>query len=194
MTLTYSIELFSYWHAGSGLQGGSDAHTTVIKDRDGLPFLPGKTLKGLLRDAAQSLQELGDDKVTAPFVSEVFGGKNTHYAAQKKVHSSFFTDAYLGDQVRQQLRGQTPDPMRLRAMLFDRLASTAIDERGQAQQGTLRQMEVVVPLTLYAMIHDFPDSATHRLAITRCMQWVKHLGVNRTRGLGRCQLMLLPDS
>ena len=55
MDITYTIELFSYWHCGSGLSAGADVDSLVIKDAKGMPFVPGKTIKGLIREAAETL-------------------------------------------------------------------------------------------------------------------------------------------
>ncbi len=46
--LTIKIEFFSPWHCGSGPSAGADADSLVIKDINGLPFIPGKTIKGLI--------------------------------------------------------------------------------------------------------------------------------------------------
>ena len=48
-TLTYQIQFHSYWHCGSGLAAGAGVDALVVKDANGLPFVPGKTIKGLLR-------------------------------------------------------------------------------------------------------------------------------------------------
>lgn len=45
------LEFLSYWQPGSGLGIESAADSAVVRDGAGLPFLPGRTLKGLLRDA-----------------------------------------------------------------------------------------------------------------------------------------------
>ena len=51
-TIKYNIALFSYWAIGSGTGQGKGLDNILLKDDDNLPFIPGKTLKGLLRDAA----------------------------------------------------------------------------------------------------------------------------------------------
>ena len=71
MRIDYSIEFFSYWHCGSGLAAGADVDELAIKDGDGLPYVPGRTVKGLLRDAAESLARAG--AVDGAFIPEVFG-------------------------------------------------------------------------------------------------------------------------
>jgi CRISPR-associated protein Csx10 len=47
------IEFLSDWHVGSGLGRPGDVDRLVLRDEDGLPLLPAKTLTGILRDAAE---------------------------------------------------------------------------------------------------------------------------------------------
>ncbi|MDE6805090.1 MAG: hypothetical protein K2J29_10705, partial [Muribaculaceae bacterium] len=55
MDIRYRIEFFSDWHCGSGLSAGADVDALVIKDDCGLPFVPGKTVKGLVREAMEDI-------------------------------------------------------------------------------------------------------------------------------------------
>lgn len=57
-TVIYCIRMYSEWHCSSGLSTGAGDDLLVIRDERGLPFIPGKTLKGLLRDAAEKLSVL----------------------------------------------------------------------------------------------------------------------------------------
>ena len=60
MDITYNIDFFSEWHCGSGLSGGATTDALLIKDKHNLPFIPGKTIKGLLREAVEDILSLGD--------------------------------------------------------------------------------------------------------------------------------------
>src|SRR5699024_10170830 len=94
-TLIYQIEFFNYWHSGSGLAGSTYADSIVNKTERNLPFIPGKTLKGLLRDAAEKINELNPSLVSDKFISQVFGkksdeeGNNANY---KDEGQAFFTN------------------------------------------------------------------------------------------------------
>ncbi|MEZ5038500.1 MAG: RAMP superfamily CRISPR-associated protein [Saprospiraceae bacterium] len=206
-TLTYSIEFLTFWHTGSGLYGGVDANAAVIRDKEGFPFIPGKTIKGLLREAGMFLSTLPAD-FPPDFVNRIFGeatdktgNKNTY-----GVNSCFFTNAELTAYVKEQLSPQTienghtkaqvPNDENLKkkqSMLFEKIASTAIDENGQALDHSLRQMEVTIPLMLYGSITDFPDNEDDLAALKKCLAWMKRLGMNRSRGLGRCVFNIQTD-
>ncbi|MGL5562575.1 MAG: RAMP superfamily CRISPR-associated protein, partial [Tannerellaceae bacterium] len=53
--IKYKIEFFTDWHCSSGLAAGSDVDLLVIKDRNNLPYVPGKTIKGLVKEAIEEL-------------------------------------------------------------------------------------------------------------------------------------------
>jgi CRISPR/Cas system CSM-associated protein Csm3 (group 7 of RAMP superfamily) len=197
-TITYQIEFFHYWHAGSGLSGGTDANLTVIKNQAGLPFIPGRTLKGLLREAAFFLNQLQPDLVDKIFLETIFGVGEDHIAPPQAEVSSqiipaestfkagicYFSNAELSQFLSEKI------PAAHRSQLYKVLASTAIDENGQAKNRSLRQMEVCIPLRLYATIEQFPDDAASLAKLEYCLQWVKKMGSKRNRGLGRCQFSI----
>jgi CRISPR/Cas system CMR subunit Cmr4 (Cas7 group RAMP superfamily) len=66
-TLKYKIEFLSDWHCGSGLSSGSDLDSLCIKDELNLPFVPGKTLKGLLHEAAEVIS------IDSSLIKAIFG-------------------------------------------------------------------------------------------------------------------------
>ncbi|MEM0992520.1 MAG: RAMP superfamily CRISPR-associated protein [Bacteroidota bacterium] len=182
--LNYKIEFFSYWHTSSGLAAGTASNLTVLKDEDNCPIIKGRTLKGMLRDAADNLIQLSNGEVVSEdFINEVFGvgeeeaSSKSDYAAAS---SCFFTDALLSEAVVQHAKKN-----RLQRHFYTTLHSTAIAENGIAKQHSLRSLEVCVPLTLYAQIREFP--AAYEAEMECCFQWVKRMGLNRHRGLGRCQ-------
>ena len=182
--INYSIEFLGYWHAGSGLSGGVDANTSVIKDELGLPFIPGRTIKGLLREAAEVLNQLPAGH-PQDFLKLVFG-EEEGASAQGNGGICFFSNAELSAYLKKKLGGEQREKMKLRANLYQSLASTAIDEKGQAIDQSLRQMEVTIPLTLYGTIGAFPKGKKYQEALENCFSWTRRLGMNRNRGLGRC--------
>ena len=45
-----TLKFYSAWAIGSG-KGGESKDSIILRDDNDLPFIPGRTLKGLLRDA-----------------------------------------------------------------------------------------------------------------------------------------------
>ncbi len=187
MDIIYKIEFFSDWHCGSGLSSGADVDLIVVKDKFELPFIPGKTIKGLLKDAALSLQDF--NAVDDSFIEKVFG-KEAKQSKKDQEHEhskecvTFFSNAELTDAVKKQLKDKTD-------LIYRSIASTAIEENGQAKEHSLRKMEVVVPLTLFGKIANVPDE--HKESLKKCMQFTKRMGTGRTRGLGRCQISIAEE-
>ena len=50
-TRVLKLSLSSYWRVGSGKGAEAMADALVLRDEAGLPVIPGRTIKGLLRDA-----------------------------------------------------------------------------------------------------------------------------------------------
>lgn len=162
--MKYRIRFYTYWHCGSGLSGGSSADALVVRDEEGLPYVPGRTIKGHLREAAEILGNQA-------FVSECFG------ESDDKPGCCHFTDAFLPYEVE---KGK-------RHYLYDRLSMTAIDpESGTAKDDTLRSIEAVVPLELEGEVIGVPQKYLDEMK--RTMGMVKRIGLRRHRGLGRCDI------
>ena len=173
----YKIQFFDYWHTGSGLAGGTYADSIVNKDETDLPIIPGRTIKGLLKDAANSLQRLNNELITNNFIETVFGKEGIEA-------NSFFTNATLSKELSENIKGKS-----FQKNLYHVISSTAIDANGQAQEHSLRQLEVTIPLVLYGVVENISEA--HIKELEQCFNWVKELGINRNRGLGRCQISLV---
>ncbi len=163
----YNITFLDYWHLSSGLSAGAKLDSTVIKDADGLPYVPGKTLKGLVREMAELLPD------NEAFVSTCFGEEVVQMGA------CYFTNATLDDALKEQIRGN-----KLQEKLYDELASTQIDKEGMAVDNSLREIEVTIPLTLQGKIDDVPSAYEEKMK--QALKMIKRMGLNRNRGLGRC--------
>ncbi|MDD4149936.1 MAG: RAMP superfamily CRISPR-associated protein [Bacteroidales bacterium] len=176
--IKYEIEFFTDWHTGSGLAAGADLDSTVVKDKNGLPFVPGKTIKGLLREAVETLCSANDN------VNNAFG----HFDDKTKhiKGTMFFTNAVLSEVERDIILKEN-----LKAHLYSAISSTAIDDDGIAKDHSLRKIEVTVPCKLYGEILDVPDNIFDDLV--NGLRFVKRLGVNRNRGLGRCKFSINND-
>jgi CRISPR/Cas system CSM-associated protein Csm3 (group 7 of RAMP superfamily) len=210
LELQLNIDLHSFWHIGSGRGRDAVIDAEVARNAQGLPYIPGKTLKGLLRKAMTLLFEAKGQPVDT--VHELFG---------TPVRASLTTDSNdLGDENASELErgrfntkpgalwigsaelpktwqdwvksnpsGATP----VVNTLFRTVASTAIDERGLAREHTLRVSEVVVPMSLVATIAGpatLANGASWVELLREALPLVRALGVRRRRGYGRVSLSL----
>jgi len=168
VTLKYTIDFLDYWHLSSGLSAGAKLDSLVVKDPDGVAFVPGKTLKGLAREMA----ELFDNEA---FVKTCFGTEGV------TMGRCYFSNATVSKKVHEQIITN-----QLQENLYDEIASTKIDATGMAVDNSLREIEVVVPLTLSGEINDVPSE--YKEALSKSLQMIKRVGLNRNRGLGRCSI------
>ena len=180
-TIKYEIEFFSNWHCGSGLAAGADVDALVIKDKQGMPYIPGRTMKGLLRDAASNLHDNDIDK--GKVIDAIFG-----VSGDKEGHrtgSAFFSNAVLRPVEYEYILANG-----LTEYLFQSFASTSIDENGIARNATLRKIETVVPCKLVGEIINVPEDEDAKRMLEDSMHYIKRLGTGRNRGYGRCDITI----
>lgn len=177
-----TIHFFTVWHAGSGLSAGAEADSVVIKDVDGFPYIPGKTLKGLFVDAFRDFLSIGIEGVTREVQRKLFGDFDENSGVTSS-GSLFFSNASLPLTEKESIGADHSE------FLYRTMASTAIDSQtGVAKNTSLRTMEVCVPLTLEAYIQGAEESEEKLLA--QLASYIRSIGANRNRGLGRCSIKL----
>ncbi len=181
-TIEYTVEFFSDWHCGSGLAAGADVDMLVIKDKNKLPFIPGKTLKGLIREAVENLIALKEEEdLYQPMINTLFGeeasNENVRAEALRK-ETIFFSNATLSWELQNTILKNE-----LSEYLYRSLSSTAL-KNGLAEKHSLRKIQVTIPCQLHAKIHNVPEQLIP--IITESFGLIKRMGQNRNRGLGRC--------
>ena len=181
MNIKYKIEFHTDWHCGSGLAAGADVDALVVKDNKGMPFIPGKTIKGLVREAVEEIRGLQGKGADEAFV-KAFGFFDNKEEMCKG--SLFFTNATLEENEYHAIVSN--DAARF---MYRDIASTAINDKGIAKEHSLRKMEVVVPCTLVGKIHDVPKEMAAE--IEQAVKYIKRMGQNRNRGLGRCTVSIV---
>ena len=198
-TCLLTLDIQSYWHIGNGKEAGAYADALVLRNAHGLPYLPGKSLKGLLREAftvALNHQWFAD--APKELVSLLFGDENrTGLEAQGLIQ---LTSATLTGEEEAFFQREPA----ARAHLFEVIASTAIDpDTGIAKGGSLRTLEVAVPMRLHASIN-LNTGHPHYLAqanhlekhfpvwLGQAVTLITELGAKRHRGLGRVVVTVEP--
>lgn len=182
MDVFIKIEFLSFWHTGSGLSGGVIADAMVHKTKEGFPLIPGKTIKGLLKDSAMVLKETNTGLVSDDFIETIFGSTDHHESTV-----THFSNSYLSKGLREEIL----ENKNLLPYLFQNIASTAIDEQGQAVDFSLREIEATVPLVLVSKITGFPEAPSFMEQLEYCCKYIKRIGTKRHRGFGRCNWSIL---
>lgn len=205
MDITYTLKFYSEWHCGSGLAAGADLDALVVKDKNNLPYVPGKTIKGLVREAVENVLFFSKEKNDAnlKLFMETFGnsneadwnmlddiseeGKMTEEDDKTKENRvktgmAFFTNAELDAKLQYVIHKE-----KLESHLYRTISSTAIKD-GVAKEHSLRRMETVVPCELTGKVINVPDE--FKEWVLDGMKYIKRLGKNRNRGLGRCEFII----
>jgi CRISPR/Cas system CSM-associated protein Csm3 (group 7 of RAMP superfamily) len=188
MDIKYTLTFYDEWHCGSGLASGADMDALVVKDKDGLPFVPGKTIKGLVREAVENIIKLrGEtDKYRETFV-RVFGNAEDmdwnmlvdKESVKMRKGEAFFTNAELNPVLVRRILDKN-----LKEYMYGGVSNTAIGEDGIAIDHSLRRTEIVVPCELYGEILNVRGGMVN--IVVDGLKMIKRLGQNRNRGLGRC--------
>lgn len=186
------FEISSYWHVGTGggIHGGLDA--SQLRDHDGLPYLPGRSVKGLVREALRQGEALGHLKAGTCIA---YCGEAGFDTSQRNIPVTqpgklLFSDARLHDGERAKLSSASPE---VKARLFRTLQSTAIEQStGVAKDATLRTIEVSVPMTLYADLGSLStDDKKWTEDLIAVLPLIRGVGAHRTRGLGRVSVRVV---
>lgn len=181
--LTIKLEIFDYWNISSGLSSGMDVSSLVVK-KEGLPLLPGRTFKGLLKDAAMTLSKLPGPVLEPDALYSIFGIENKPWQSTKS--NFFFSDLTLSSVETDEIKKYQLEPW-----LYNSMAFTAMEPSGKVKDRSLRKTEFTIPLTLHGSI-EFPEDLEtsendkYTKIIQDSLRYIKRLGTSRTRGFGRC--------
>lgn len=217
ISFSLNFAMNSDWHVGTGTGRPGNIDSLVQRDSDDLPFLPAKTVTGILRDAAEQLAYGLDRDDSGNFSGEwtrlveiLFGNQPTlpgapldkqPHAALLKIGSARYSKA-LRDCIRRNMdtAANNIEAQRLQAQL--RNASTIIkpgvkidEATGQAKTDFLRFEEMGRKgAKLEARCHlklDELKDALREPAIALLLgstRLIERVGGKRRRGSGRCSV------
>ncbi len=182
MRIQAVIEILSYWHAGTGLGLGVLADAITLKDENRLPYLPGKTLKGLFREAFQILEDSGNipSETTVKYFGEATSPDSEIINAESGC--CFFTNANISKDLKNYLLERTNE----RDCLYETISSTKLNDKGMAEDKSLKTIEVCMPVTLSGIIET--KESTNFDYFKKAAGLIRNLGSHRHRGLGRCKI------
>ena len=195
MKLVFDIQ--SYWLCGTGQSERGSADETANRTSNGLPFIPGKTIKGVMKHALKEWEGLmGDCEENDRQLSEQLFGGGPDDEERSAKGALRVGSAQLGKAESVILSQQSN-----RALvneLYKSVSSTAVDHKtGSAKKRSLRTIEVVVPLRLEAELEwvaagDCRDEipADWAKTLSDALSLIQNIGAHRNRGFGRCTVSL----
>lgn len=178
--ITYTIQFYTRWHCGSGLSAGADVDALVIKDKDRLPFIPGRTIKGLVRESVENYLRLSHKENLMDLLHSAFGTE-ANSCEMGNMGYMHFCNAVLS-----KAEADAIVSNKAQDYLYDKLTTTAIGADGTAKDFSLRSMEVTIPCQLIGHISNVPESL--RDVVIESLGLIKRIGQKRNRGLGRCDM------
>src|SRR5699024_5314052 len=119
------LDIHGWWQPGTGLGSGAHLDELAHVDGDGLPELPGRTLKGLLRDASARAEQL--EWIEHGLTDRVSGRRDDSEDGRTAPGCLRVSSARLPEGERRWL-ASAPGAA-ARAQLFAEISSTAIERR-----------------------------------------------------------------
>jgi CRISPR/Cas system CSM-associated protein Csm3 (group 7 of RAMP superfamily) len=180
---TVVIHCDSEWLVAGGDPILGTADMAPMLDAEGLPFVPGRTLRGLLREAVSTVDDCPE--IPTKSADRLFGTRKQDGAAGNAADGTVRVgDALLPWEIAEELSAGQHGA---RDLVLS-IRRTALDgTRRSAKQGSLREMEVV--MAGLQLVAPLACESEHDL---RCIAFaaglVRSFGHSRSRGLGRCRL------
>lgn len=193
---TLQIELLDYTLPGTGKADENDLDEIVLRDNEGLPMIPGKHLKGLLRQAVRCGQAWKWLTTMPPQEKDwehyLFGtsviedGLTADQSQPGRLHIG---NALLSQPVADYLLA---NPAQI-PFLYAPVGANSCNEYGVSKTHSRRRIEVIVPMTLYAPIHPIgPLPDENWLTILKTvLPLITAVGKLRRRGYGRACLTVV---
>lgn len=198
--LTIKIKLTGDWHIGSGAGIPGDIDSLVQKDKDGLPYIPAKTLTGILRDACELVAFGLENGNWQKWVNYLFG-EQPALAKEAIVKEAIEKEplpaalsiraAYFSDSLREVLKNK---PSVKNALTFVKPGISIDAESGYAKEDFLRFEEVVrggavleAKCELNLPVNKDEQQTAYALLVAGT-KFVERLGGKRRRGAGKCEL------
>lgn len=191
------IELQSDLCAGSGESLGNVVDTDMCVDAFGLPVIPGRRIKGCLRQAAEMLADIGEMKS----LNELFGTGLDEAGAlnigDAELECADELRAWLtGARIPRSIEGLNAPAQVSR--LFTTIRGQTKLWDGVAAPGSLRYTRVlnhVSPMTGENLILVAPVQVKTELKddLIKCCKALRHMGMHRNRGLGWVKATYKPD-
>lgn len=179
--------------SGEGLAGLID--NDISYDKHGIPYIPSKRIKGILRESAK---ELKDANLLNMSLDEIFGKGGSEKGCDFKISNGYIQNY----EVYRELLEYTSHPNSAPELnsIFNReqileyftynRAQTAINgETGAAMENTLRTCRVMRKGLVFFFDVEFKPQ--HKEILAKIVKVTRSLGNSRTRGLGQIRMELI---
>lgn len=186
------IDLKSDVLVGTGEGHGAIVDSDVVLDEVGLPYIPSKRIKGIMRESAEEVNEMLGAFNRSIDIGKIFGTAGAEGGA---LHlANFFITEYEDCKVWFKYLTNTHNinKQNITEQLTSLRYSTAIDmEKGCAKEHSLRIERVINKGNTFIAHADLYESCELDLALI--CQNIRRMGTKRTRGLGEIDVALMKN-
>lgn len=201
MNFILEIELLSPASPGSGEGWAGMIDSDVVFDEYGLPYIPARRIKGILREMAYDLVETLEQQgqpllqIDAHAVRRLFGVRGAVDSAPLAVQNAYLADYAAIRAWLEWANGVVPQvisPASVLATLSHMRQQTRIEANGTAAEGSLRSTRVLNRhLKFFCEIEIEHDHERFAPLLALAARMMRSLGEKRNRGLGRVSCRLL---
>lgn len=194
---------------GNGYAFFGTIDTDVVYDRNGLPFLPARRLKGVLRESAEFLRQVGllqEDEGSS--IEDIFGCSNSQNSNGIQVGNGYINNF---DEISKNLdklkKENILEELLSKEKILDLFTSVKAQTRikdGVAYDNSLRFIRVINQYTAMEQRKDKPLKFTAGIRYKNKKSWkdnleiiakaTRNIGINRNRGLGSVTCVFRPKS
>nr|WP_321500812.1 RAMP superfamily CRISPR-associated protein [uncultured Dethiosulfovibrio sp.] len=199
---TLEITFQSDWHIGSGAGIPGSLDRQVLRDVEGFPYVPGKTITGIVRDSAEMVAAVldhheGNDRWQNTLKS-LFGGQpDSHLPKGQKSNSAYsaivgFGDAVLSSKLRKKINKSSRGVKE--ALFFAQPGVKISRNSGRSLEDHLFTVEQVRAGCVLRAPVKFSRNLTRNLTqdeeqlLSKAFEGVRRMGGKRRRGGGKCVL------
>jgi CRISPR-associated protein Csx10 len=185
---TLTMELQSDLCPGSGDGFAGYVETDICFDNHGLPYIPGKRVKGCLRECGLDILQV--DESYLPIFNKLFGETGKMFPGTLTIGNGCLEVAASLDAELEDIH-----PTELAEIYTSIRTRTKMDPSGIPSPGSLRTMRVInrkrinQKQTFYFPLTSDESSADF---LKKCVKSLRSIGLNRSRGLGEVKCDLIP--
>ena len=190
--MKYKITFLSDWVIFNGFNTG-EYDNGLLRDTDGFPYIPGKTLKGVFREAYEQIYGILEKEQTELKPPENYFGKTKDKTNGNKNDGLLtFTNAELSDNIREEVNSLSEkDRIFVLGKIGVPVPRIEIDnETNMTKEHSLATLEMGrkgMEFT-FSIDYETEEDGNSKKVLELCRKYIGRIGAMRTRGKGKCKI------
>lgn len=186
-----NIKLLSDMCCGTGESNGSDVDILTAVDGCGFPIIPGKRIKGIMRECGLLAENFGG--FNKGITSQLFGDLNG-ISGQLIISDAKLDGAEKAAQEIKNMQGDEMystliSPNQITSLYTCNRTQTKINDKGVSDDKSLRTLKLVEKGNCFTAKISYPEEFYEYLK--SCVKLFRHIGLNKIRAWERCTAILI---